>query len=234
MSIRAFFAAIIFTVGLGGAASAATVYNISMKLKYEGTFYTDGQVYFYEPDADGNERGFEFDRYLADGNALGIPVLNEKLKIGKNTKFSAEVSVPDEPSECLDYYCYDNGGRTENCIIAGVDCGYVSTVYLNDQLSFGIDGSSYSSLSSGLKAGQSLSYTFNLGYFSSLDIDGGGVNFFNRTARFTLLKDAKIVPLRERTLAATFDPAPVPLPATAALLPLGIGALAMMRKRRRS
>ncbi len=38
----------------------------------------------------------------------------------------------------------------------------------------------------------------------------------------------------EQDTTISFDLAPVPLPTTAALLPLGIGALAVMRKRRRN
>jgi hypothetical protein len=218
VSIKVWFLSMAVALGLGSAANAATLVNVNLALRYDGTYYSDGGVWFYDDDENGNPRDFTFDNYLADGNELGISTLNPRLKLGARSNFKATLSVPDDQNQVLGYY--DNGGRALSCSIGRVDCGYVGIVNLSaSHLSLGIDDSMYSSLSSGLSAGSRLYYTFNLGYYSSQNFDWGGVYFFNRTAYFTLLKDAKI--------------SPVPLPASAALLPLGLGALTLMRKRRR-
>lgn len=216
MGIKSLCAAIAVAIGIGQAADAATVVNIKMKLRYEGTHYSEGAIVFFDADGNGEPEDLVFDTYLANGNPYGIPTLSPHLEIGDETAFKATILVPPK-DQYLDYY--DNGGRAYSCRIGKIECGYVSSVYMNESLSLGINTSQYSSLSSAFFAGGKFYYTFNLGYTSTQNFDWGWVAFRNRTAVFTLLEDAKI--------------APVPLPVSAALLPVGIGAFAIMRKRRK-
>lgn len=213
MRIRSVVAVAMLVIGVG-QAEAATIVGVNMKLRYEGTYYDEGFVYVSEYDSEGEDKSFILDNYLADGNDLGIPVLDTDLKIGDKTHLSAKFLVPDDQNQIVDYY--DNGGQSLHCHLGNISCGATEVYISDDWLSFA--WSEYSSLYSGFKSGDTLRYTFNLGYYSSLYFDWGWVHFKNRTAVFTLLADAQV--------------APVPLPETAALLPLGLGALAMMRRRR--
>jgi hypothetical protein len=90
-------------------------------------------------------------------------------------------------------------------------------------------------LSYSLTFGSSSVAGSNLMLFDGLWTDFGGFNRFSwnaGTGAITLLDDG--TPWEQVTQLSLTEVAPVPLPATAALLPLGLGALAMMRRRRKA
>ena len=176
MVVRALCAAAAVVVGAGSAANAASIHRFDMVLRYEGTYYDNISAGSFGDD--GIE--FYYDKYFADGNPFGIPVLDPHLNVGDETTFKATLSIPKVQNQIKEGNYYDNGGRALNCRIAGLDCGYISTVYYsNDRLDLGIDESMYSSLTSGFKVGSSLDFTFNLGYSSFLALEQGSISFHN-------------------------------------------------------
>ena len=203
-------------------AEAATVVSYDLTMRYEGTTYTDLTVIDYGSNGD-DWQDYYFESLVAEKTSIALPTLREGLKIGTEVVFRALLTVPDDPydyNNWPDYYGFDNGGRAIRCEIAGVDCvtGMTAT-FPEPNILFG----EYRSMHFGKRIGDKFYYTFNTGYWSSLLLDWGRIHFFNRTATFSIL-----------SYNSTVQPAPVPLPASVALLPLGLGAFAMMRKRRKS
>ncbi|MCG6110749.1 MAG: VPLPA-CTERM sorting domain-containing protein [Paracoccus sp.] len=210
--IKSAVLAAVAVVGIGAAAEAATFEQINLKMRYEGTTFQDVIYADLEDDEDTGS-------YLGDVSSIDAPYwlkhqLFGNLKIGDVVDFVAEVfyGSSDAPDGN-----YDNGGSAPVCNFAGKDCTGTGFAwrYPDGRLTLGNDF--YEDISGYTTVGGSLSYfLFSLEetYFS----DDGKYIYFVRgeDAKFTIVQ-----------------PAPVPLPASAALLPLGFGALAMMRKRRK-
>lgn len=214
MKVFQFLAAAAITAAAAAPASAAT-YRYDLKLTYLGTTYYDlqGSV----PIDEWNDIYVAEDRFLADGNSYGLPVLNPRLNPGDQTSFSAELYTPDGP----DVYVgsdFGNGGKAKWCIFAGIVCtegfSYVRSDETRIMMTYGDD----SIFEAGWTEKGSLTYTFNLGYRSYLTTDHGSFSFFDRTANFTIDE------------VSVRDVSSVPVPASGALL---LGAMGIFGARRR-
>ena len=198
-----------------GSSAGAAVFRYDLDLIYLGTRYTELQLIF-----SGTGEEIRKDSYLADGNPFGLPVYSS-AGIGDAVSFSGIFYVPDDQDQVLDYF--DNGGRAYACVLAGNDCSATVSAVRASASSLSFQAGEYVSFVSNLGAGGRLSYTYNLDYMSSGDFADGFYVFWDRTAEFAVTS-ASITDL---------SLAPVPLPASAALLPVGMGAIACLRRRRR-
>ncbi len=197
--------------GLASASNAATIVNIEMILRYDGTFYTDGYIR-----TDAEDYTF-FDSFLADDDPRGVPTFDPGMKVGDHTTFRASIVLPE--SEMMQAHQFDNGGRTQGCQLSHLTCGTVTEVF---QLPDGyvLNWGELEGVSFGMQAGQQLTYLFTPEYRgSTLELNWGTIVYANRFANFTILD--------------VTQPAPVPVPMPALLLPAGLGAFAFLRKRRR-
>lgn len=221
MDIQGWSLAFVTAAFVGSAADASTVTSFHLKLRYEGTYYSDGWI--VQDEAEAGESWESFDRIQADGYRLGMPVYDPKLQPGEKTSFKATLTIPDDPDQVIDYF--DNGGRASHCKLGHLDCSVGVTSTSPTSILWG----EYQSLNFQPVVGSTLSFLYNLDYTgSTLSLDWGTVIFHNRWADFTVTD----VIQPKRPTASTLDIAPVPLPAGAALLPLGLAALALVRKRR--
>lgn len=202
MKLRLICAALGMAMGLTPAAQAA-VYQYG--LTYVDTFYDD--VVLVSKTAPDGEDVFEYDQLAASADPWGLPLLYRGLKPGNTYNFRLETS-DDEVISCRigRYSC-----------IEPTDPYYAFLTL--EPLSFG---------------GETMSVNFRgtgpaqIG--TTVDIwdvdDWGGTavetadwyaTYFNQTTRFVV---------------SDLAPAPVPVPFSAALLPIGIGAFAVLRRRK--
>lgn len=197
--------------GVASASHAATIVNIEMTLRYEGTFYTDGHIW-----TDAEDYTF-FDSFLADDDPRGLPTFDPGMKVGDQTTFRASIVLPE--STMILARQFDNGGRTQGCQLGHLICGTVTEVFQSPD-GYVLNWGELEGVRFGMQAGQQLTYLFTPEYRgSTLEFNWGTIVYDNRFANFTILDVAQ--------------PAPVPLPMPAMLLPMGLGAFAFLRKRRR-
>jgi len=197
--------------GLASASHAATVINIEMTLRYEGTFYTDGHIR-----TDAEDYTF-FDSFLADGDPRGVPTFDPGMKVGDRTTFRASIVLPEDARTLTRQF--DDGGRRQGCQLGPLTCGTVTEVFQSPD-GYVLNWGELEGVSFGTQAGQRLTYLFTPEYRgSTLELSWGTIVYDDRFASFTILDVAQ--------------PAPVPVPMPALLLPAGLGALAFLRRRRR-
>lgn len=214
-------AAVAVTSVMAGQAGAATytVAEYDMQVRYEGTGFTRAYVLslpdletVYEGSIPAGDTTYGFDSYL-----FGKP------QIGTIFQFQLKIVHPHVP--IYDFF-YDNGGRAPVCQLGPWDCTGVNITNINgNHIRFGWDDIFSASVT--LTKGSVLDINFWSAYASHdgpypfrISEDGRyGYEYRDEYSQFTILYIK--------------DLAPVPLPSAIALLPLGIGALAFMRKRRR-
>ena len=216
-------AAVAVTSVMAGQAGAATytVAEYDMQIRYEGTGFTDAYILsLYDLDVD---TIFEGDIALGDTTFGFESYLFGKPQVGTVFQFQFKVVHPHEPIEEL---FYGNGGRAPVCQLGPWDCTNVNNTNINgNHISFAWEDAFSSSVH--LTKGSVISINFWSEFASHngpfpffLSEDGlYGYDYWDEYSQFTIL-DIK-------------DLAPVPLPSAIALLPLSLGALAFMRKRRR-
>lgn len=214
--IKSAVLAAVTAVGLGAAAEAATVTfkRYDFQLRFLGTSYDQAHV----ETADGT--------VLASGTIgaseerFGIqPTLFPHLAAGDLVHFRAKVAFSDPPNYDFDPLKspYSNGGFAPKCSVSTVECGLIDQTGTNDS-SVWLAWDDRLTISFRSEVGEELQWdTWFWNYRMGLFDDGTYWGYGYETAHFQLVAEL----------------APVPLPASAALLPLGFGALAMMRKRRR-
>lgn len=210
--IKSAVLAAVAVVGIGSAAGAATVTTESYNfhLRYDGTVYEGFEYY------DLIEQVELSASYVPIGAAPTWlkPQKFASLSIGDIIQFSAIINYLSSPIYDSNF---GNGGTAPICQIGPVSCTdtNMTAKHGNDEIVLG--SSDVVTISTNAKIGGFLSYS-NWTLPNLYTAENGryyyGTSF--EDARFTIVQ-----------------PAPVPLPASAALLPFGLGALAMMRKRRR-
>lgn len=208
MSLRTIFLGLVAALGMGQACAAATIVTHDLKLRYEGTRFDDARVYQQSSD----QVLFEGDIDKRDYD-WGFEGLFSDLPIGAIVQFNATVLYPDNPGNVGwsdEVGGVSNGGTTYSCTLGSVMCKASITSLSGSDFFLG-----YDDRSGIIKNGNSLQYWLwgrglNVDYTKDIWRE-----YENQTAYFTVL------------------PAPVPLPASIALIPMGIGALALLRRRRR-
>lgn len=222
MAIQDWSLAFVMAAFVGSAADGSTLASFHLKLRYEGTSYSDGWI--VQDDGEEGEIWESFGYILADSYHLGLPVYDPKLRPGDKTSFKATLTIPDDHNQYIDDF--DNGGRASGCKLGHLDCSSGVTSTSPTSILWG----EYQSLSFRPEVGSTLSFLYNLDYTgSTLSLDWGTVIFHNRWADFTVTD----VVQSKLTTVSPGDVAPVPPPAGIALLPVGLAALAFVRKRRR-
>ena len=206
-------AAAAVAVGVG-QAEAATVVNYDIELRYDGTFFGDVEIGFREWDVP----NLEYDWMPLDGNPFGIVGRFSHLKIGDIVRFVAEVIHPDDPYDTDQWSGgSDNGGRANHCDLAGYDCSNLTMTFpgTDFQLYY---WDTISTLGT-TKVGEVFQQTFWGPEVRPQHTSSVSFYAWWENANFTVL--------------SVNEPAPVPLPISIALMPIGLSALAMMRRRRR-
>lgn len=225
MGIRALCAAAaVMVAGVGAADAATVVKEYNLHLRYEGTAFYDA---FYS-------------QYDSEGN------YEETIHLG-------DVAVGEAPSWMKSY---DFPDLTPGSII-----GFIATIIFDDEVTFDEGGFALSGSAPVCRIGTVSCIGMNYNQLSESGVDlnikpegnmwlsfnpaVGGDFEFGRWM-YEMPKPHRAVEngityiyysemqLSNFTVVSAADIAPVPLPASAALLPLGIGALAFLRKRRRS
>lgn len=219
MSFRSLVAAAAVVVGIGQAAEAATYTEATYNLfvRYEGTAFSD--VSFHPIAHD--HYGFDGKDIQADDTSLGLKsYLFGIPTIGTIFQFAVTVMHPDVPFH-VPYY--GNGGYTPACQLGPWGCTATDQTEISPGgFSLAYDDDWWTSVDA--QVGSSFEVNFSSTHSPTqtpyVTADGNHWYWYDyETSYFTVL--------------AVDAPAPVPLPATAALLPLGIGALAVLRKRRK-
>ncbi|VDS07595.1 hypothetical protein PARHAE_00772 [Paracoccus haematequi] len=219
MGIRALCAAAAVVVGVGSAAEAATyrTTSLEMTVRYDGTHFSDVSYYdakegdaIFQGDVEAGDTSLGLQSYL-----FGFP------EIGTVFDFIVTVIVPLVP---IDDYYYGNGGRTPVCQLGPWDCTDTNRTYGGNESIFLAWDDDWI-VEGPLQVGQSIEVFYHMIYGGNDGImytnDGSHVYSHEiEYSYFTVLSVDRI--------------SPVPLPATSALLPLGLGALAVLRKRRKS
>lgn len=207
VGLKAMCATAALMVGVGQAEAATTV-NYDLWLRYEGTSLYD--LSYYEIDGS-NE--YEEANYTADATTPFKPVKFGDLITGAMIRFTATVEYPDPPTSFTET-------TISPCQLGAEDCTYFNYANMNQDGRIRLYNFFGDYMLSGYPtAGGTLSYWFDsFGTVEDRTTADGVYKYRTRgeTANFTVVQ-----------------PAPVPLPVTAALLPVGLGALAMMRKRRK-
>lgn len=216
MSIRTLCVAAAIAVGVGQAEAATTV-DYDLWLRYEGTAFTS--IDYAESGPDGDLL-FEGDTSV-DAMLPGTKShLFGSVAIGKIVHLVMKIVHPDIPVEDNPYY--GNGGRTPICQMGAWDC--TGTNYTSSDFRNGIPGVDFAnarddewSLMGSILPGSTVFvsfWAFGHAPYPHYSDDGAYQYWYDSEySSFTVV------------------PSPVPLPATAALLSIGIGALAMMRRR---
>ena len=209
MSLRTICLGLVAALGLGQACAAATVVTHDLTLRYEGTRFSEALVY----QRSSGQTLFEGDIDKGEYD-WGFDGLFNDLPIGAIVQFNATVFYPDDSNSVgwsNETGGMSNGGFTYSCMLGSVSCSASITFLSGDDFFLG-----YDDRSGIIKDGDSLEYwlwgrgTSNTDYTKDI-----WQQFENQSAYFTVL------------------PAPVPLPASIAMIPMGIGALALLRRRRR-
>ena len=211
MVYKALAVAAAMTIGISQADAAVVKYDID--LRYLGTTFRDVIIYVNNPAQD----VFVTETMGLEGNPFGITGMQSGLTYGQTVKFTAEVHFPENQDEWIS--AYDNGGRAYNCMLGNASCDSITQAYQWED-SIG------------------LFYDDSLDFVGELKVGG---KFTNRSWRPWVQDRYEWGSFYAEWETAEFEvlkinqpqPAPVPLPATAALLPLGVGALAVLRKRRK-
>lgn len=212
MGYKALAAAAVMAISVSQVEAAVVKYDID--LRYVGTTFRDVLIYVNNPAGD----VFVIDQMGLEGNPFGITGMHSGLTYGQTVKFTAEVHYADDPNDMIGQF--DNGTRAYGCYLANASCNHITYgqqrennfgLYYDDSIAF--DGS--------LEIGGTISHSF---WRPWKDEQYAWGRFWTEweTAEF------EVISVNEP------QPAPVPLPATAALLPLGLAALAAIRKRRKA
>ncbi|GHG11266.1 VPLPA-CTERM sorting domain-containing protein [Paracoccus aerius] len=219
MKLGAVIAAAVVAVGVGQAEAATyTAVDYDLYLRYEGTAFSD-LVAYDQWDLDNT---YSSPYYPAE-DPLNLDISNKmfpSLAIGDIVRFIATIVFPEDPDQLLGQY--DNGGRAPVCAIGKTSCTNTTEAYPKGPYdAFDIRYSDLIMITGSTQVGSA--FTYNQAYPGDWASDDGRWSYhaWYSAAKFTVVEIVD-------------TPAPVPLPATAALLPLGIGALATMRKRRKA
>lgn len=219
MGIRALCAAAAVVVGVGSAAEAATYTSVSydMFVRYDGTAFTDVDYYPIAHD----HYSFENKDISAGDTSLGLKShLFGLPAIGTIFQFTVNILHPDIPYH-VPYY--GNGGSTPVCQLGPWNCTATDQTNISaNSFSLAYDDDWWMSVNAqeGSTFEVGLSAIYSGVQTPLITADGMHMYWYDyETSYFTIL--------------GVSQPAAVPLPATAALLPLGLGALAMLRRRRR-
>lgn len=219
--IKSAVLAAVAVVGIGAAAEAAVIRDYDIYLRYEGTAFSD-IVYFdiMNPDGEIIEGDTDRDEMLPGTRSF----LLGDLVIGQIINLKAKIVHPDFPEpEGLN----GNGGRTPDCIFGSWNCSASN-----------FTGSDFN----GTPPDEDFLFAYaDIWYVQGSSILGSkvAVNFWSGATsdRYTSTDGRFEWFSGEENsyfeVVAAPDMSPIPLPASAALLPLGIGALAMIRKRRK-
>lgn len=208
MSLRTFCLGLVAALGLGQACAAATTVNHDLRLRYDGTSFTEASVYQRSSDLtlfEGTIGPWDYD--------WGFEGFFNHLPLGAIVPFKATILYPDEPFTWVSNGSgfLDNGGRVQACSFTGPLCNATWTQRRGDDFRFGYDDAAGFD-----KIGNQIRYSFWGRAFRDIDpAEDIRREYEFQTVHFTVL------------------PAPVPLPASIALIPMGIGALALLRRRRR-
>lgn len=221
MSVKAFYLAIALVVGAGQTACAATLARYDIDLRYTGTTFWDVSFSPFDDTVD----AIVLDSMALEGNSMGVIGTYGHLALGDVVRFQADVIYPDDPYNTDTWlHAFDNGGRAPSCDLAGITCTGTTQTYSGDRFRlYDWDASEiYGSVIVGdefrhLQWGPEVPEQFTAkGYFHAMF----------EIARFEVVAVVNPIP-------NTLPPSPVPLPLSAALLPLGLGAFTIVRKRRR-
>lgn len=211
MSFRVLVTAAAVAIGFGQAEAATVNYDID--LRYLGTRFVDVD---FAPH--GQEDGVSLAELQLEGNPFGVTGRYSHLSSGDIVKFVAEVAYTDDPYNTDTWpSSFDNGGRAYSCSLAGVACEPIMQAFPGEPfMLFYWDVSEYyGSLVEGSIFTHSL-------WDPMVPRQDTGTGYFYAKAEFA-----------EFEVVRVNQPAPVPVPLSAALLPFGLGAFAVMRKRRR-
>lgn len=220
---KTYLAAAALAVGTAGQAGAATftVAEYDLTLRYEGTKFIDAIV--FNP-FDDEPAFFEGDIAIGDETYGVVSPIFGTIPMGSNLNFRFKLTQPAE--EYYESYA-GNGGRAPICQFGPLDCTSTNFVSIEDNtISFAFEDKFWTSFEldegSVFDVGIFSEFARNVSDFPSfLTTDGlNGFYYWDEISSFTILD--------------VNDLAVVPLPAAWALMPLGFGGLALIRRRRRS
>lgn len=208
MGIRSMVAAAVLAVGSGQAADAA-IYHY--ELTYKDTLFYNVEIYDhnkFDPDDPDTYASIHYENLLASEDPFGLPTFQPNIS----------------PGDTLSFYMETQGDRISSCRLGNFHCHRwydpYWTGWSDTPLTIWEEGFRVSFFDRNINVGTEVTL-WDAEHMSSLGIVA-------RSDDYTMLAGGRIA------YFTVTDLAPVPLPAGAALLPVGIGALAVMRRRRRS
>ena len=202
--------------GFAGTGLAATTQNLDYTLTFDGGSYFDVVIL----DLSTGAALYEGDRLDEANDQWGLLKIFPLFSIGDEITLSASLSLPDAGSA--------ESGSVLSCSLGPYDCaaGSTSAEYDGSKLDLiygSIPPDQGSWFRGTLAAGGSMLFDYYPGEPTAALTESGDLALWGIwRANFTVVRDNSLPP-----------PAPVPLPAAALMLPVGLGGLAMLKRRKR-
>lgn len=205
MKLSKWYLGLAAVMGLGSAAGAATmtIEEYGYRLRYEGT--TLPSVRYYDGETG---QTAEFGTIHSSADPFKLPHRFSNLRVGDYLDMRVQAHIPSVPV----WDAFGNGGSAPLCFIGSYDCS--SSVHAAET---GLHLYSAWDIFEIKKVGNKIFHVESEYAGNWHSIEFGEIWYWDPQAEFTIVAEL----------------APVPLPASAALLPVGIGAFAMIRRRRR-